>query len=289
MRQAFFARLAAASLLAASCLAADPFFLQRHLLDLKPQADDLTADARSAVYRPIFGVGDKDAGRLQGIARCGELTVGPGGASAVVSYVAEEQIYYVLEGTGTLMYDDQRVPVKKDDFMYLPVTCRHGIANEGSSPVRVFVVGYRIPPGRAAPTTPRLLLANSGEVPLQVLPSHGPSTQFRLLMGQTTSQRDRLAAASEMTSLFIMDFAPGGTNIPHSHAGEEEIYMLVRGSGEIVAGITPDGRDARHPVKEGAVFLWGPGTRVGYYSAAKEGEEHDVILAVRSRLPPAPR
>ena len=91
-------------------------------------------------------------------------------------------------------------------------------------------------------------------------------------MGQTTSKRDRLAAASEMTSLFIMDFAAGGTNIPHSHAAEEEIYLLMRGSGEIVVCRTADGQDARHSVKEGAVFLFGPGTRVGYYSGAKEGQ-----------------
>jgi mannose-6-phosphate isomerase-like protein (cupin superfamily) len=146
-------------------------------------------------------------------------------------------------------------------------------------------MGYRIPANRQIAPTPELLLANSADVSLQVLASHGPTTQFKLLMGQTTSRRDRLAAASEMTSLFIMDFAAGGTNIPHSHAAEEEIYLLMRGSGEIVAGRTGDGQDSRHPVKEGAVFFFGPGTRVGYYSGAKEGRDHDLILAVRSRLP----
>ena len=139
-----------------------------------------------------------------------------------------------------------------------------------------------IPPAYVPP-------ANATDVPLQVLGSHGPTTQFKLLMGQTTSQRDRLAAASEMTSLFIMDFAPGGTNIPHSHAAEEEIYLLLRGAGEIVAGKTADGQDARHAVKEGAVFYFGPATRVGYYSGSKEGQEHDLILAVRSRLPSSGR
>ena len=33
-------------------------------------------------------------------------------------------------------------------------------------------------------------------------------------MGTTESTRDKLAAASQMVSLFIMEFAPGGTNIP---------------------------------------------------------------------------
>jgi quercetin dioxygenase-like cupin family protein len=90
-----------------------------------------------------------------------------------------------------------------------------------------------------------------------------------------------------MTSLFIMEFLPGGTNIPHSHAREEEIYLLVRGAGEMVAGTTADGNDARHPAKEGDAFFFGPGTRVGYYSGAKPGQPADLILAVRSSLPGA--
>jgi mannose-6-phosphate isomerase-like protein (cupin superfamily) len=281
---------AVALLVAATCLAAEPFFLQRHLSELTPQQDELTAgSAVDAVYRPVFGDGDGDAQRLQAIVRYGELTVAPGGASAVVSYPDEEQIYYVREGDGTLIYGDKKVPVKRDDFMYLPRGIRHGVANGGSAPVRVLVMGYRIPPGREAPAAGELMLANANDVPLQVLSGHGPTTQFRLLMGQTSSRRDRLAAASEMTSLFIMDFAAGGTNIPHSHRSEEEIYLLLRGTGEIVAGRSAGGEDARHPVKAGAVFYFAPGTRVGYYSGAKEGQEHDLILAVRSRLPSAGR
>jgi quercetin dioxygenase-like cupin family protein len=129
------------------------------------------------------------------------------------------------------------------------------------------------------------MIANAADVQLQELASHGPTTQFKLLMGQTTSKRDKLAAASEMTSLFIMDFAAGGTNIPHQHEKEEEIYYLLRGGGDIVAGKNAEGQDWRHPAKAGAVFFYGPGTRVGFYSGAKEGQEHDLILAVRSRLP----
>jgi hypothetical protein len=41
----------------------------------------------------------------------------------------------------------------------------------------------------------------------------------------------------------------------------------------------------RYPVTAGATFFFKPGTQVGYYSHAKEGQEHDLILAVRSQLP----
>lgn len=273
----------------AGLAAAEPFYLVRHLSKVKPRPDDLTAGAKRVRYKPIFGAGDAEAGKLQGVARYGLLIVRPGGATALVRYPAEEQIYYVLEGSGMLLYEDQKAPVEKDDFVYLPVGIRHGMANPGQAPVRVIVMGYKIPPGRQAPRPEKLMRANANDAPLQVLRGHGPTTQFRLLMGQTTSRRDKLAAASEMTSLFLMDFAAGGTNNPHSHASEEEIYLLLRGKGDIVAGKTADGRDARHRVRRGAVFYYGPGTRVGYYSGAKAGKKHDLILAVRSRLPNAGR
>ena len=73
------------------------------------------------------------------------------------------------------------------------------------------------------------MLANAADVKPVQLESHGPTVQFKLLMGTTESKRDKLAAASQMVSLFIMDFSPTGTNIPHHHESEEEIYYVLRG------------------------------------------------------------
>ena len=128
------------------------------------------------------------------------------------------------------------------------------------------------------------MLANADDVPRQILGQHGPTTQFKLLIGTTSSQRDKLASAYMMTSLFIMDFSPGGTNIPHNHRAEEEVYLLLRGGGDIVAGLDPGGKELRHPATQGAVFFFKPGTQVGYYSNAKEGQLPDLILAARSTV-----
>ena len=154
--------LAAVVLASSGCLqAADAPFLRRQVADVKPQPDDLTANAKAASYKPLFGIGDKDAEQLKGVVRYGELTVGPAGTSALVSYPAEEQIYFIEEGNGALLYGDQTAPVKKNDFMYLPVGVRHGIANRSDAPVRVIVMGYRIPPEAQVPPTPKLMLATS--------------------------------------------------------------------------------------------------------------------------------
>ena len=113
----------------------------------------------------------------------------------------------------------------------------------------------------------------------------GPTTQFKLLMGTTRSTRDKLSAAYIMNSLFIMDFAPGGTNIPHHHDREEEVYYVLRGRGDIVAGGGMDGNEGRHPVTEGDAYFYRLNATVGFYSGMKEGEQHALILAVRSRYP----
>src|SRR5437016_3442106 len=103
---------------AGALAAADPTFLRRSVNGIEPRPDDLTATgARAASYKPIFGIGDPDARQLKGIARYGELTVGPDGCSATVSYPAEEQIYYVISGNGTLLYSDQKAAIRPNDFM----------------------------------------------------------------------------------------------------------------------------------------------------------------------------
>ena len=108
---------------------------------------------------------------------------------------------------------------------------------------------------------------------------------FAMTVGATPRKRDKLAAASQMVSLFIMDFAPGGTNIPHHHEMEEEIYFVLKGSGEMVAGGGMDGNEGRHPTSQGDAWFLRLNTTVGFYSGAQPGSEHDQVLAVRSTFP----
>jgi mannose-6-phosphate isomerase-like protein (cupin superfamily) len=88
-----------------------------------------------------------------------------------------------------------------------------------------------------------------------------------------------------MVSLFLMDFAPGGTNIPHHHEMEEEIYFVLRGSGQMVAGGGLDGNEGRYPTKQGDAWFLRLNTTVGFYSGAHPGGAHDQVLAVRSTFP----
>lgn len=260
-------------------------YLSRFVPNLRYSDADLTSDTETATYKSIFGEGDKQADMLNGISRVGELTVKPGGASAIVSRPGEEYVFYVTEGRGTLVYGKQKAPIRKNDFFYVPAGVRHGVTNSSSEDVKVLLMGYRIPKGTDYDPKSELQIANADEVELQVLGSHGPTTQYKLLMGDTSSTRDRLSSASQMKSLFIMDFSPHGTNNPHRHGTQEEVYFVLQGHGYMVAGLDAYGNVERHPSQVGDAFYWAAGTEVGFYSLNQEGEEHSIILAIRSDDP----
>jgi mannose-6-phosphate isomerase-like protein (cupin superfamily) len=273
------------SIILASVCAAQPAFLRRSVADIPEQAIDLgTATAK---YKPIFGAGDPNAQNVRGLGRFGELTVAPKGSSRTAGDKETEGILFVLSGSGTLHYGPDKVPMKQNDFAYLPVGVEYGVSNESQEPVRLLVMTFKIPEGGEAPAPPKLMMASADDVRLQTLPSHGPTTQFKLLMGTTQSKRDKLAASQQINSLFLMDFAAGGTNIPHRHAKEEEIYYILHGHGDIVAGTDAAKKEVRHPSKEGDAYYFLHGTLIGFYSGGKEGEDHAQILAVRWPLPAA--
>lgn len=272
----------------------DPTFLHRYIPDVQPKAMDVTTD--TCQYKPLFGAGDSEASAPRGVARFGEITVAAGGKCNSVSYPAEEQAYVIMEGDGILHYGDETAPVKKHDFMYLPANIRHGISNSSGGPVRLFVMGFKIPrksaqdaaarsvvrESRESAPPPKLTIANIDEIKKQVVGGHPDSVVYQLMMGDTNSKRDRIAAGHVLTSLFRMEFQPGGTNFPHHHDAEEEIYVLIDGTGEMVAGSGMDGIEGRFPAKPGDAYFFRLNCTVGFYSS-EQGPAH--ILAVRSLYP----
>jgi mannose-6-phosphate isomerase-like protein (cupin superfamily) len=258
--------------------AAEPAFLRRSVADIAEQAIDLST--ATAKYKPIFGTGDPNAPNVR-VVRFGELTVAPGGSSKTVSDKGTEGVFYVLAGSGTVQCGPDKVPAKQNDFVYLPAGIDYGVSNQSQEPLRLLLMTFKVTEGGETPAPAKLMMASADEVRLQTLPSHGPTTQFKLLMGTTQSKRDKLAVAQQITSLFLMDFAAGGTNIPHRHAKEEEIYYILRGHGDIVAGTDAAKKEMRHASKEGDVYYFTHGTLIGFYSDGREGEDHAQILAVR--------
>ena len=258
----------------------DPTFLHRNLAALREQATDLTTPG--CRYKPVFGEGDADRSALVGIARFGEIDISPNNSCQTVQYQQEDQVYVVLEGNGSVEYGTTNVALVKEDYLYLPATVRHILRNKSTAPLRVIVMGFRTKGFPKVPLPSKPLKANIEDVPTQQVSGHPSSALYRLLMGDVESKRDRIAAGRVLTSLFLMEIAPGGTNFPHHHEREEEIYLVLEGNGDMVAGGGIDGVEGRHAAKAGDAYFFRLNCTVGYYSAPHVKSR---ILAVRSWYP----
>ena len=270
--------LAALPLMAAE-RTVDPTFLHRYLPDLQEQKSDVTT--ATCHYKPVFGAGDSQDHVPRSVARFGELAIDPGGSCEAVAYPLEEQAIVILDGAGTIDAEGQNLPLRKHDFIYLPQGMRHTMASDSGA--HILVMGFKIPGGFRASAPPKPLVANIDDVKWQTVSGHPDSVLYQLLIGGKNSKRDKIAAGEVITSLFIMEFEPGGTNFPHHHDKAEEIYLVLDGSGDMIAGGGADGVEGRHPARMGDAYFFRLNCTVGFY-ASKNGPKAR-ILAVRSLYP----
>ena len=206
----------------------DPTWLHRYVPNLSETNADLASP--TCHYRAIFGEGDTENRSLQAVTRFGEVSLDRKGDCRTVSYERQEEIYFVVEGTGVLHYQDQAQALRKHDFTYLPPGAKHSISNDSDQPLRVLVMGFKIPASISigAPMA-HAKVANLAESKEETVSGHPKSVLYKLLIGLHTGKRDLIDEAYVMDSFFWMDFAPGGTNWPHHHAAAEEIYLVMDG------------------------------------------------------------
>ncbi|MFZ0759298.1 MAG: cupin domain-containing protein [Candidatus Sulfotelmatobacter sp.] len=261
----------------------DPTWLHRYVPDLRETKADLTS--ATCHYRAIFGEGDKGNRSLQAVARFGEVTLDAHGNCQTVFYERQEELYFVADGAGVLHYADQLQALRTHDFTYLPPSVKHSISNNSSQPLHVIVMGFKIPPSISIGTPmPRAKIANLADADERTVSGHPNSVLYKLLVGLQSGKRDLIDQAYVMDSFFWMDFAPGGTNWPHRHEAAEEIYLVIEGQGEMVAGGGVDGVEGLHPARVGDAYYFRPDCTVGFYNQNKPGAK-TYILAVRARVP----
>lgn len=261
----------------------DPTFLHRYLPQVKEAR--VAISSSTARYKPLFGEGDSNSKIVKGVSRFGEITVDPNGSTTPISYPREEHIVVVLEGEGTIDYANEKQGLRKHDFLYVPPGIKHSLTTGAGKHLRAVLMGFKIPDAMTLVIPPKLLIANIDDVKKQVVGNHPPSTLYQLLIGDTKSTRDRLAAGHIMKSLFVMEFTQGGTNFPHHHEREEEIYLLLDGEGEMVAGGGTDGIEGRYPARPGDAYFYRVNTTVGFYNSNTPNAKTAHILAVRSSFP----
>jgi len=261
----------------------DPTWLHRYVPELAETNAGLTS--ATCHYRAMFGEGDKQNRSLQTVTRFGEVTLDAHGSCQAVLYDRQEEIYFVVDGVGMLHYADQSQSLRKHDFTYLPPGVKHSISNQSEHPVRVLVMGFKIPSSISlGPPMSHPKIANLEDAKEETVSGHPNSVLYKLLVGLQTGKRDLIDEAYVMDSFFWMDFSPGGTNWPHHHEAAEEIYLVIDGQGEMVAGSGTDGVEGRYPAKAGDAYYFRPNCTVGFYNQNKP-DAKAYILAVRSRVP----
>ena len=249
-----------------------------------PNKNDVQAG--TCHYKPIFGEGDPDNRILRTVTRFGEFTVAANSKCQAALYDRQEEIYFVVEANAVLHYADQTYPMRTNDFTYLPPAVSHSIANASGQMLRVLVMSFKIPARisiGAVPPAPKIV--NLDAVKKQTVEGHPTSVQYKLLLGPRTATRDAIDQAYVVSSFFWMDFVPGGTNFPHHHEAAEEIYLVMDGRGEIVAGGGTDGIEGRYPAAAGDAYYLRHTCAVGFYNQNKPGATAN-ILAIRARVPP---
>jgi mannose-6-phosphate isomerase-like protein (cupin superfamily) len=261
----------------------DPTWMHRFVPGLRETGADVSSP--TCHYKPIFGAGDKDSANLRSVSHFGEVAVDARGNCQSVLYDRDEEILFVLQGAGTLHYGDQTIPIRANDFTYVAPGVKHGLTNNNGQSLRVLVIGFKIPTRVALSSPPQHpKIVSMDEVKEQPVQGHPTSVLYKLLAGPRNGKRDAIDEAYVVTSFFWMDFEPGGTNFPHHHETAEEIYLLVDGEGEMVAGSGMDGIEGRYPAKAGDAYYFRPNCTVGFYNQNKPGAKAH-ILAVRSRIP----
>jgi mannose-6-phosphate isomerase-like protein (cupin superfamily) len=259
-----------------------PTWLYRNVSALREYRIDVSSD--SCHYTPIFGEGDVESRLPQRIARFGVLTVDPHGSCQMVEYPRQEELYFVRDGSGVVQYGDESHPIAQNDFTYLAPAVRHRVSNPSGQTLRLVVTTVRISPDIQIQQAAPFVAANLSELQEQTVEGHPKSVLYKLLIGPRTATRDRINAAYAVTDFFLMDFAPAGTNFPHHHEVAEEIYLVLDGEGQMVAGGGMDGVEGLHPAKSGDAYYFRPNCTVGFYNQ-REPARKAHILAIRAFVP----
>ena len=278
--------------------------------------DDVPASRREAGH--IAGSW-RDLGIPAGSVRVGvrriELEPGAWSTPAHV-HGAEEEIFYVLGGSGLSWQDGQTFEVRAGDVLvHLAMGPAHTLL-AGPQGLDVLAFGQRIPEtathlprAGASWLRPSWVLAGGADnhpfareavagPPEVPDPSPRPPSIVAIEDAERSEGghgscawviRDAgRSVGSVHTGLRRYDVPPGKLGAPpHCHSAEEELFVVLDGDGSLLLGGDGDGPDGwrydEHAVRAGSVVSRPPGTRVAH--AFRAGHAGLSLLAFSDRQP----
>ena len=214
----------------------------------------------------------------------------------------EEEIFYVLDGSGLAWIDGETYEIGPGDCMVYNAAEEahtHKAGPDGldmlAFGMRAYNTGTLLPRAGTVRMDPATVDASSdprhpwdreaaaGE-PESPAPSKRPpnivhfSDATRLDVKASIDRDLGRSAGSERTGLCHVEIAAGKQGAPHHcHSAEEEIFVILEGGGTLRLG------DERAPIRVGHVLGRPPGTRVAH--SFRAGDEGMTYLAYGTREP----
>lgn len=114
-------------------------FLIRSWRDVPPVGDGVGA----VRWRQLGQEDEDDGGVLRGMAFIDREAIQPRGRSAERRYDDLEQVYYVLEGGGTISIDGQETGITEGDMIHLPPEATYYLSNRGEGWLTYMIMAAR--------------------------------------------------------------------------------------------------------------------------------------------------
>ena len=229
--------------------------------------------------------------------------VDPGKWSTPVhAELIEEEIFYVLGGSGLAWIDGETFEVGPGDCMVYNAAEEahtHKAGPDGldmlAFGMRAYNTGTLLPRAGTVRMDPATVDASSdprhpweresaaGEPEIGEISSRPPnivhfSEATRLDVRASIDRDLGRSGGSERTGLCHVEVAPGKQGAPHHcHSAEEEIFVILEGGGTLRLG------DEQAPIRAGHVLGRPPGTRVAH--SFRAGDEGMTYLAYGTREP----
>ena len=264
--------------------------------------DDVEPHRREAGH---LAVSMRDLGSPAGTVSVGvtRWEVDPGKWSTPVhAELIEEEIFYVLGGSGLAWIDGEMFEIGPGDCMVYNAAEEahtHKAGRDGldmlAFGMRAYNTGTLLPRAGTVRMDPATVDASSdprhpweresaaGEPEIGEISSRPPnivhfSEATRLDVRASIDRDLGRSGGSERTGLCHVEIAPGKRGAPHHcHSAEEEIFVILEGGGTLRLG------DEQAPIRAGHVLGRLPGTRVAH--SFRAGDEGMTYLAYGTREP----
>lgn len=95
----------------------------------------------------LIGIPPKRFAVAKRIEFFGVMTIEAGATNKRHIHEDVEQIYFILEGEGTVWVGDKKAEVRKGDAVFLPDRVSHGFYNSSDKPCVILLAGAKVTPG----------------------------------------------------------------------------------------------------------------------------------------------